>query len=226
MPYDNVDSETGKGIVESTARPPGIDDAELQGLTLYEKKALIVNRELDSQGMGRYQWMIFLLCGFGYLIDLLWAQAFGLILASVQQEFGFSDAQSGDLGTSFSAGLTAGAAFWGIIVDIIGRYAAFVGVLALADMAQVLVVQFHRTMRQYLRHLLRSTRYVQCPSCAYCIHGTGNWWEHPHRHNHLPGNASTEQAMAPAYTLLVSAHRSRAKLSVRLCLHPSILMRT
>lgn len=89
---------------------PVHDDPEMHGLSLYEKKALIVNRELASQGMGKYQWMIFFLCGFGYFLDLLWAQAFGLILASVQQEFGFSAAQSGDLGTAFSAGLTAGAA--------------------------------------------------------------------------------------------------------------------
>lgn len=97
----------------STPEPgaPAHDDPEMHGLSLYEKKALIVNRELAAQGMGRYQWMIFFLCGFGYFLDLLWAQAFGLILASVQQEFGFSDAQSGNLGTSFSAGLTAGAAF-------------------------------------------------------------------------------------------------------------------
>lgn len=92
------------------------DDFEMQGLTLYEKKALLVNRELAAQGMGRYQWMIFFLCGFGYLLDLLWAQAFGLILASIQQEFGFSAIDSGNLSTSFSAGLTAGAAFWGIMV--------------------------------------------------------------------------------------------------------------
>jgi hypothetical protein len=28
-------------------------DPDLEGLTLYEKKALLVNRELDRQGMGR-----------------------------------------------------------------------------------------------------------------------------------------------------------------------------
>lgn len=105
--------------------PHPYDDIPMDGLTLYEKKALLVNQELASQGMGRYQWMIFVLCGFGYFLDLLWAQAFGLILAQVQQEFGFSDADSGNLSTSFSAGLTAGAAFWGILVDIIGRYWAF-----------------------------------------------------------------------------------------------------
>ena len=31
------------------------NDPEMEGLTLYEKKALLVNRELDSHGMGRYQ---------------------------------------------------------------------------------------------------------------------------------------------------------------------------
>lgn len=31
------------------------NDPEMEGLTLYEKKALLVNRELDSHGMGKYQ---------------------------------------------------------------------------------------------------------------------------------------------------------------------------
>ena len=86
-------------------------DPEMEGLTLYEKKALIVNRELDSHGMGKYQWYIFFLCGFGYLIDLLYAQAFGLVVPAMQQEFGFSDSQSGDIFSSFSAGLCAGVLF-------------------------------------------------------------------------------------------------------------------
>lgn len=100
-------------------------DPDFDGLTLYEKKALLVNRELDSQGMGRYQWMVFFLCGFGYLLDLLWAQAFGLVVTPMQNEFGFSDADLGNIFTSFSAGLTAGAFVWGILVDVVGRSAAF-----------------------------------------------------------------------------------------------------
>ena len=115
-PLDGVDD---KRVGDSPIDPSM--DPELQGLTLYEKKAVIVNRELDRQGMGRYQWMIFFLCGFGYFLDLLWAQAFGLVVTPMQNEFGFSDIALGNLSTSFSAGLTAGAAFWGIIVDIIGR---------------------------------------------------------------------------------------------------------
>lgn len=67
-------------------------DPQMEGLTLYEKKALLVNRELDAHGMGKYQWYIWFLCGFGYMLDLLWAQAFGLIAAPLQQELGFSGA--------------------------------------------------------------------------------------------------------------------------------------
>lgn len=119
------ESDDGQRLTHSQIPSRAHEDPEMKGLTLYEKKALLVNRELASQGMGRYQWMIFVLCGFGYFLDLLWAQAFGLILVPIQNEFGFSAVESGNLSTSFSAGLTAGAAFWGIIVDIIGRYWAF-----------------------------------------------------------------------------------------------------
>ena len=119
------DVEDGKYQGHIADRADLSNDPELEGLTLYEKKAVLVNRELDAQGMGRYQWMIFFLCGFGYFLDLLWAQAYGLIATPMQQEFGFSDVQLGNLFTSFSAGLTAGAFMWGVLVDIIGRYWAF-----------------------------------------------------------------------------------------------------
>ncbi|RSM12479.1 hypothetical protein CDV31_006320 [Fusarium ambrosium] len=97
----------------------------LDGLSLYEKKCVLVNREIDAQGMGRYQWYIWGLCGFGYMLDLLWAQAFGLVLSPLQQELGFGNDESGNISTSFNAGLTAGAFVWGILADIIGRRWAF-----------------------------------------------------------------------------------------------------
>lgn len=77
-------------IILTNSRRRHEDDPEMEGLTLYEKKALLVNRELNSHGMGKYQWYIFFLCGFGYLIDLLYAQAFGLVEPAIQQEFGFN----------------------------------------------------------------------------------------------------------------------------------------
>nr|OQO16258.1 hypothetical protein B0A51_16514 [Rachicladosporium sp. CCFEE 5018] len=103
----------------------GVAWDQLEGLTLYEKKCKLINHEVDSNGMGKYQWYIWGLCGFGYFIDLLWAQAFGLMLAPLQQEMGFPANQSGNISTAFSAGLTAGAFTWGVLVDIIGRQWAF-----------------------------------------------------------------------------------------------------
>ncbi|KAL8717960.1 MAG: hypothetical protein Q9225_004851 [Loekoesia sp. 1 TL-2023] len=102
-----------------------VDDPGMDGLTLYEKKALLVNRELDSHGMGKYQWYIFFLCGMGYMIDLLYAQAFGLVEPALKQELGFSTSDSGNIFSSFNAGLCAGAFVWGVLVDIIGRQYAF-----------------------------------------------------------------------------------------------------
>lgn len=91
--------------------PEPIDLAGLEHLS---------GRELDALGMGRYQWYVWSLCGFGYFLDLLWAQAFGLVLGPLQQELGFSDGQSGKISTSFNAGLTAGSFFWGFTADIVG----------------------------------------------------------------------------------------------------------
>ena len=117
---------SAKSVSEDS--PPNIDadtfagDPEFEGLTLYEKKCVLINREIDANGMGKYQWYIWFLCGFGYLLDLLWAQAFGLVLSPLRQELGFAAQESGNISVAFSSGLTAGAFVWGFLVDIIGRY--------------------------------------------------------------------------------------------------------
>jgi MFS family permease len=85
----------------------------------------------------------FCLCGCGYMLDLAWAQTFGLIMPRVQIELGISgsytaydlalscmlnvyaDSHYGDIFSVFSAGLTVGALTWGVLVDIIGRRWAF-----------------------------------------------------------------------------------------------------
>ncbi|KAF2083523.1 MFS general substrate transporter [Saccharata proteae CBS 121410] len=101
------------------------EEAIAAALSLYEKKCMLINREIDAMGMGKYQWYVWSLCGFGYMLDLLWAQAFGLVLSPVEQEFGFGNDKSGNISTSFSAGLTAGAFVWGFVADIVGRQWAF-----------------------------------------------------------------------------------------------------
>ncbi|TKA72628.1 hypothetical protein B0A55_05979 [Friedmanniomyces simplex] len=109
----------------ATTLVAGIPAVDLDGLTLYEKKCVLINHEIDNNGMGRYQWYIWGLCGFGYLLDLLWAQAFGLVLSPLEQELGFPGKSSGNISVAFSSGLTAGAFVWGILVDIVGRRWAF-----------------------------------------------------------------------------------------------------
>ncbi|KFA56119.1 hypothetical protein S40293_00187 [Stachybotrys chartarum IBT 40293] len=108
-----------------TVGPGGVDLSGLDGLTLEEKKCVLVQREINRQGMGRYQWYVWALCGFGYFIDLMWAQAFGLVLSPLQQELGFGNGETGNISIAFSAGLTAGAFFWGFMSDVIGRRWAF-----------------------------------------------------------------------------------------------------
>jgi len=40
----------------------------------------------------------------------------------LQQELGFGNDQSGNISTAFSAGLTAGAFFWGALSDVVGMF--------------------------------------------------------------------------------------------------------
>ncbi|KAJ2990904.1 hypothetical protein NUW58_g2731 [Xylaria curta] len=106
MPRDGATEATDLVVASEAGEQPvrKIDVKDLAGLTLYEKKCVLINREIDAIGMGRYQWTVWGLCGFGYMIDLLWAQAFGLVLSPMQQEFGFGSGQTGNITSSFNAG--------------------------------------------------------------------------------------------------------------------------
>ncbi|KAJ6445232.1 hypothetical protein O9K51_03638 [Purpureocillium lavendulum] len=106
-------------VVEKDATLP------LEELTLFERKAALINIEIDKIGMGRYQWYIWLLCGFGYFLDLTWAQGVGLMATAVYQEMGVPTERQGLLSTCANAGLAIGAFFIGVITDIIGRKWAF-----------------------------------------------------------------------------------------------------
>ncbi|ETI24010.1 hypothetical protein G647_03379 [Cladophialophora carrionii CBS 160.54] len=94
-------------------------------LTNFEKKAALINAELDKFGLGRYQICIWFLCGFGYFLDLAWSQGVGLIASAVYQEMNVPDNQTGTIWSCANAGLAIGALTWGILVDIIGRRWAF-----------------------------------------------------------------------------------------------------
>lgn len=43
----------------------------------------IIFSEIDKFGFGKYQWCIWLLCGFGYFLDLAWAQGVALMATAM-----------------------------------------------------------------------------------------------------------------------------------------------
>lgn len=102
-------------ILKGTAATP---------LNIFEKKAALINAEIDKFGMGKYQICVWFLCGFGYFLDLAWAQGVGLIASAVYQEMNVVSNQ-GTIFACANAGLAIGAFSWGILVDIIGRKWAF-----------------------------------------------------------------------------------------------------
>jgi hypothetical protein len=70
-------------------------------LTTFERKAALINAcvacaapalalradeacsEMDKFGFGRYQICVWLLCGFGYFLDLAWSQGVGVMATAV-----------------------------------------------------------------------------------------------------------------------------------------------
>ncbi|EPQ27163.1 uncharacterized protein PFL1_05444 [Pseudozyma flocculosa PF-1] len=103
------------------------DDIFDPSKTLAENKSLMISAEMDRMGMKRYAWCIWFLCGCGYFIDLLWAQALGLIATQISYEFydETNGGKTGPLQTAFSTGLTVGAFVFGLAVDVVGRKWSF-----------------------------------------------------------------------------------------------------
>ncbi|KAI0647860.1 MFS general substrate transporter [Trametes meyenii] len=85
---------------------------------VYQAKAKILNDAFQEIGMGRYQWYLFVVAGFGWFSDNLWPIVTGLILDPVVNEFGF---QGPFLKLGQNIGLLVGAAFWGVASDVWGR---------------------------------------------------------------------------------------------------------
>ncbi|KAL3472214.1 major facilitator superfamily domain-containing protein [Aspergillus californicus] len=91
----------------------------------YDRKSKVINRAVQDIGMGRYQWELFALCGFGWLADNLWLQGIALTLPQLSLEFGVDDNRVRFTTCALFLGLCLGASFWGIASDIIGRRPAF-----------------------------------------------------------------------------------------------------
>ncbi|KAL5334871.1 major facilitator superfamily domain-containing protein [Aspergillus crustosus] len=97
--------------------------ADLDASAAYKLNANILNRAISEVGMGKYQWQLFVVVGFGWACDNLWPIVTSLILLPVTYEFGVS--RPPILLLAQNVGLLLGALFWGFGCDIFGRRLAF-----------------------------------------------------------------------------------------------------
>ena len=95
---------------------------------VYQAKAELLNGVIQEIGMGKYQWHLFIVTGFGWLADNLWPIVTGLILAPVVQEF---SAKGPFLKLAQNVGLLVGALGFGVGSDIWGRKLSFNTTLAI-----------------------------------------------------------------------------------------------
>nr|CBV37364.1 hexose transporter [Colletotrichum graminicola] len=90
--------------------------------TEYELKSKLINKAVQDIGMGRYNWELFVLCGFGWFAD---NQGVALTLPSLSAEFGISEQRVRYTTSSIFLGLCFGSFVWGIGSDVLGRRIAF-----------------------------------------------------------------------------------------------------
>ncbi|KAG8862219.1 hypothetical protein FRB96_001798 [Tulasnella sp. 330] len=102
---------------------------------VYAAKAEVLNRAIQDIGFGRYQKWLFVVTGFGWLVDNLWPVVISIILVPVVTEFSFPGPF---LSLSQNIGLLTGALVFGLGSDVWGRRISFnstlliVGVFATA----------------------------------------------------------------------------------------------
>ncbi|MCJ1402347.1 hypothetical protein MMC11_005567 [Xylographa trunciseda] len=108
---DVVDDLTVSALPEGTLDP------------VYTAKAHVLNNAIQEIGMGKYQWQLFCVVGFGWASDNLWPVVTSLIFTPITNEF--SPQKPPLLSLSQNIGLLFGAMFWGFGCDVFGRRWAF-----------------------------------------------------------------------------------------------------
>ncbi|KAF9232641.1 major facilitator superfamily domain-containing protein [Melanogaster broomeanus] len=90
---------------------------------VYQAKARILNRAIQEIGMGKYQWYLFVVAGFGWFVGSIWPLLIGPIITPVIYEFKFLTVSF--LFLAMNIGLLLGGVFWGLGCDIWGRRCSF-----------------------------------------------------------------------------------------------------
>ncbi|KAF2670478.1 MFS general substrate transporter [Microthyrium microscopicum] len=113
---------------------------DLMGADLYERQSKIINRAIQDIGMGKYQWELFILCGFGWFADnLTFFQGLSLSLPSLQTEFGLSETSVRYTTMILYVGMGFGSVAWGFLSDTLGRRITFNTTLFITGFFGVLI---------------------------------------------------------------------------------------
>ncbi|KAF2748070.1 MFS general substrate transporter [Sporormia fimetaria CBS 119925] len=119
-PEDKVEAPPPDHTLDA---PPDVLEEDALGDPVYAAKARVLNKAIQDIGMGRYQWQLFIVIGFGWASDNLWPITTSLILPPVASEFG--PQRPPYLTLAQNIGLLIGAVFWGFGCDLFGRRWAF-----------------------------------------------------------------------------------------------------
>ncbi|KAK9421370.1 putative Major facilitator superfamily domain-containing protein [Seiridium unicorne] len=90
----------------------------------YRLKSEVVSEHLLSIGMGKFQWTLFVVNGFGWVVDNFWSQGLTAVRPAAANEF-TSTVSPSFSSVAYYVGLIIGASFWSASADIIGRKWAF-----------------------------------------------------------------------------------------------------
>ncbi|KAG7146303.1 MFS siderochrome iron transporter 1 like protein [Verticillium longisporum] len=88
-----TDREESEGMLEMSAAEYSIEGLRREvragkgDSTDYEMRSKLINKAIQDIGMGKYNWQLFILCGFGWFADNLWMQGVSLCLPSLSAEF-------------------------------------------------------------------------------------------------------------------------------------------
>ncbi|KAJ5689944.1 hypothetical protein N7462_004336 [Penicillium macrosclerotiorum] len=102
----------------------------------FAAKVQVLNQALLDIGMGKYQWLIFLMTGVGWFLDSFWIMSFTIIAPSAGNEaqFFFTGNNTNYLFLSLFVGLTVGGLVWPSMSDILGRKQMFTSTVIVMGM--------------------------------------------------------------------------------------------
>ncbi|SCU81190.1 LADA_0B11672g1_1 [Lachancea dasiensis] len=95
---------------------------------IYLEKSRVVSKAIDEIGFGKYQVGLFIVAGFGWFSDNAWPVVTSLLLPRLQEVDGVHPPSAGRtplITLAQNLGLLAGALFWSLSSDVIGRRWAF-----------------------------------------------------------------------------------------------------